>query len=229
VRAAVRTETLRVPMDAILPFLGAHPELRTRLATLESERLIANVAASASQREGDLVSFLIAEGGGEATDILLIDDSLCVRCNNCEKACAGTHGGISRLDREAGPTFAEVHVPTSCRHCENPACMTDCPPDALRRHPNGEVYILDTCIGCGNCERNCPYHVIQMAAVPTETRWPSLLHRLLGRPAETRQMAVKCDLCRALPAGPACEASCPTGAIVRVDLKTYIDDVMPGA
>jgi CRP-like cAMP-binding protein/thioredoxin reductase/Pyruvate/2-oxoacid:ferredoxin oxidoreductase delta subunit len=226
VRATVWTETLRVPMDAILPFLEKHAGLRSRLATLESERLIANVAASASQREGDLVSYLINEGAGEASDILLIDDSLCVRCNNCEQACAGTHGGISRLDREAGPTFAEVHVPTSCRHCENPACMTDCPPDALRRHPNGEVFIMDTCIGCGNCERNCPYHVIQMAEVPAETRWPGWLNRLLGRSVDTRKMAVKCDLCLGLAGGPACEASCPTGAIVRVNPKTYIDAVM---
>ena len=180
-------------------------------------------------------------GAGEATNILLIDESLCVRCNNCETACAETHGGISRLDREAGPTFASVHVPTTCRHCENPKCMTDCPPDALRRHPNGEVFIMDNCIGCGNCERNCPYHVIQMA--PREPRpRPNPLLRLLfgiGRDegaaahhgsGDVKKMAVKCDLCREredlkLP-GAACERSCPTGAIIRVDPSTYINRVM---
>ena len=26
------------------------------------------------------------------------------------------NGGTSRLYREAGPTFASIHVPTSCRH-----------------------------------------------------------------------------------------------------------------
>ena len=62
---------------------------------------------------------------------LLIDESLCIRCNNCEKACADVHEGTSRLDREAGPTFAQIHVPTSCRHCEHPHCMKDCPPDAI--------------------------------------------------------------------------------------------------
>jgi Fe-S-cluster-containing hydrogenase component 2 len=69
--------------------------------------------------------------------------------------------------------------------------------------------------------------VIQMAEVPTATRWPGWLHRLLGRPVDTRKMAVKCDLCLGLAGGPACEASCPTGAIVRVNPKTYIDAVMP--
>jgi Fe-S-cluster-containing hydrogenase component 2 len=42
---------------------------------------------------------------------------------------------------------------------------------------------------------------------------------------EAKKMAVKCDLCRDL-AGAACEASCPTGAIVRVDPSAYIKDVM---
>ena len=64
---------------------------------------------------GNLVSFLLSQGLGEATDVLLIDESLCVRCDNCEKACADSHDGTSRLDRQAGPTFANIHVPTSCR------------------------------------------------------------------------------------------------------------------
>jgi Fe-S-cluster-containing dehydrogenase component len=72
---------------------------------------------------------------GEATDVLLIDEKLCVGCDNCEKACADSHDGLSRLNREAGKTFAHLHVPTSCRHCEHPHCMADCPPNAIHRGP----------------------------------------------------------------------------------------------
>ena len=115
---------------------------------------------------GGIIEFLIGQRVGEATDVLLIDESLCVRCDNCEKACAETHGGTSRLDGEAGPTYASIHVPTSCRHCEHPHCMSDCPADAIHRAPNGEVYIDEKCIGCGNCVRNCPYDVIHMASQP---------------------------------------------------------------
>jgi Fe-S-cluster-containing hydrogenase component 2 len=96
-----------------------------------------------------------------------------VGCDNCEKACADSHDGLSRLDREAGKTFAHLHVPTSCRHCEHPHCMADCPPNAIQRGPDGEVKINDTCIGCGNCQRNCPYGVIRMDKVPPKK--PSLL------------------------------------------------------
>ena len=118
-------------------------------------------------------AFLVAQGLGEATDVLLIDEALCVGCDNCEKACADSHEGLSRLDREAGKTFAHLHVPTSCRHCEHPHCMADCPPNAIHRGPDGEVFINDTCIGCGNCQRNCPYGVIRMDKVPPKK--PSLL------------------------------------------------------
>ena len=45
----------------------------------------------------------------EGTDVLLIDEALCIGCDNCETACAETHEGISRLDREAGPTYQTMH------------------------------------------------------------------------------------------------------------------------
>jgi Fe-S-cluster-containing hydrogenase component 2 len=180
---------------------------------------------------GNIIQFLIQQGVGEATDVLLIDEALCVRCDNCEKACAETHHGISRLNREAGPTFANVHVPTSCRHCEHPHCMTDCPPDAIHRAPNGEVFIKDTCIGCGNCQRNCPYGVIQMAAQPPEK--PGLWNwLLLGRgsgPGQDKHAkghgskhAVKCDMCKDISGGPACVRACPTGAAIRVSPEEFL-------
>ena len=236
VRATVFTETIRVGVDAIRDFIAAHPAVRQRVEGLASERLVQN-AARADPGASRLVSFLMKAGAGEATNILLIDEALCVRCDNCERACADTHGGISRLDREAGPTFATLHIPTSCRHCENPKCMTDCPPDALRRHPNGEVFILDNCIGCGNCERNCPYHVIQMAPrtpAPRRGLWARLLfgwgadprvpHEHHGADGE-KKIAVKCDLCKDL-GGAACEASCPTGAVVRANPEAYVERLL---
>ena len=100
---------------------------------------------------------------------------------------------------------------------------------------------MDNCIGCGNCATNCPYGVIQMAAVESTQR-PNLFLRLLfgwgeagdtKRPSESsdQKVAVKCDLCRELQADgnelhAACVASCPTGAIVRVDPKHYVDTMM---
>ncbi len=232
-RAAIATETVRLDGDAFKKLVNRIPVLKLRLQAEYRQRTAANLAMQSLPSGGDIISFLIAQGAGEATDILLIDESLCVRCDNCEKACAETHGGTSRLNREAGPTFASVHVPTSCRHCEHPHCMKDCPPDAIHRAPNGEVFIADNCIGCGNCERNCPYGVIHMAAKPPKK--PGLIQWLLfGRgpgPGEapydkkmkptSGKKAVKCDMCKDQPGGPACVRSCPTGAAIRISPEEF--------
>jgi Fe-S-cluster-containing hydrogenase component 2/thioredoxin reductase/CRP-like cAMP-binding protein len=202
-----------------------------------SRRVIDNARMQVRPEAGSLMNFLMDEGLGEATNVLIIDESLCVGCDNCEKACAETHGGVSRLDREAGPSYAKVHIPISCRHCEQPHCMKDCPPNAIRRSENGEVYINDSCIGCGNCQANCPYDVIRM--VYDAPKKPSLLSWLLfsagpgpGEPGEYTpsdsakqkgKKAVKCDACVGLQGGPACVRACPTGAALRIGPEKFVD------
>jgi Fe-S-cluster-containing hydrogenase component 2 len=159
--------------------------------------------------------------------VLVINESLCVRCNNCETACAETHNGTGRLRREAGPTYGDLHIPVACRHCEDPACMKECPPDAISRTKEGAVVISDACIGCGNCERNCPFSVIQLAVQKPPKAGGGILWMLFGmgeRPGNRRpdydpdatKKAVKCDLCQDKAGGPACVRACPTGAAVRM-------------
>ncbi|MGH8457509.1 MAG: cyclic nucleotide-binding domain-containing protein, partial [Stenotrophobium sp.] len=235
VKAAVATETLRLDGADFRALMAAQPQLRASVETVYRERAARNVAASADAPQGGIIGFLVAQGLGEATDVLLIDESLCVRCDNCEKACADTHGNLSRLNREAGPTFSDLHVPTSCRHCEHPHCMKDCPTDAIQRAPGGEVYITGACIGCGNCERNCPYGVIQMGVESAQR--PSLWQWMLfgggepGRPAAPHgkkgkakgaKRAAKCDMCRDLSQGPACVRACPTGAALRMSPEQFM-------
>ena len=229
VRAAVATETIRLEGSAFQRLLDAEPQIKQSLQAKYKERMAATAKRSSRSEHNSVLSFLVSQGLGEATDVLLIDESLCIRCDQCEKACADTHGNLSRLDREAGPTIEQLHVPTSCRHCEHPHCMKDCPPDAIHRNPNGEVFISDACIGCGNCERNCPYGVIQMG-VPNEKR-PSLWQWLiLGRGQEPgsglagtgkAKKAVKCDMCKGQAGGPACVRACPTGAAMRMDPEAF--------
>jgi cGMP-dependent protein kinase 2 len=185
-----------------------------------------------------VASFLVENGIGEATDVLLIDENLCVGCDNCEKACADSHDGLSRLNREAGKTFAHLHVPTSCRHCEHPHCMADCPPNAIHRGPDGEVFIDDSCIGCGNCQRNCPYGVIRMDKVPPKK--PGLLTWLLfgwgpgpgeppkkwtekrGSARRRRRRRSSATCAQGIKGGPACVRACPTGAAIRVAPEEFL-------
>ena len=233
VRATVATESVFLSATVFKQMLERNTGLRERVQQTVKERLSENLRMEAAPEAGDLISFLMQQGLGEATDVLLIDESLCVGCDNCEKACAETHGGTSRLDRSAGPSYAQVHIPTSCRHCEDPHCMKDCPPDAIRRAPNGEVYIQDSCIGCGNCERNCPYGVIQMAgkkeSAPGLFSWlltgkgPAPGHRQALDGSSSEKKAVKCDMCKDLSGGPACVRACPTGAALRMSPSEFVN------
>ncbi|MEI9850639.1 MAG: cyclic nucleotide-binding domain-containing protein [Sphingomonas sp.] len=247
VKAAIKSEVIQLKGEAFRKLLAARPRLLEKLRADMADRQ--NINAFIESRKDSFAgvvdmysataAFLVENGIGEATDVLLIDENLCVGCDNCEKACADSHDGLSRLDREAGRTYAHLHVPTSCRHCEHPHCMADCPPNAIHRGPDGEVFIDEKCIGCGNCQRNCPYGVIRMDAVPPKK--PPLLSWLLlglgpgpGEPdkawkykdkkdgVEKPKKAIKCDMCAGIKGGPACVRACPTGAAIRVAPEEFL-------
>ena len=247
VKAAIRSEVIRLRGDAFRRLLDAKPRLleKTRRDMAARQDVNAFVESRKDSFSGvvDMYSqtaaFLVDNGIGEATDVLLIDENLCIGCDNCEKACADSHEGLSRLDRDAGRTYAHLHVPTSCRHCEHPHCMADCPPNAIQRGADGEVVIDDSCIGCGNCQRNCPYGVIRMDSVPPKK--PRLVDWLLfgrgpgpgeapkawrdkhAKPGvEKPKKAIKCDMCSGIDGGPACVRACPTGAAIRVAPEQFL-------
>ncbi len=247
VKAAIKSEVIKLGGAAFKILLERKPQLLARIKSDMASRQDLNSFVEAKKDSfssvvdmySDVANFLVENGIGEATDVLLIDENLCVGCDNCEKACADSHEGLSRLDREAGRTYAHLHVPTSCRHCEHPHCMADCPPNAIHRGPDGEVFIDDTCIGCGNCQRNCPYGVIRMEAEPPKK--PGLLSWMMlglgpgpGEPSkkwsyknadpnvEKPKKAIKCDMCSGIEGGPACVRACPTGAAIRVSPERFL-------
>jgi cGMP-dependent protein kinase 2 len=254
VRAAIKSEVLRIDGEAFAALLDTHPKLLERARMDMAARRQVNSFIEGRKEDfggavdlySSVANFLVENGIGEATDVLLIDEKLCVGCDNCEKACADSHEGLSRLDREAGRTYAHLHVPTSCRHCEHPHCMADCPPNAIHRGPDGEVFVDDSCIGCGNCQRNCPYGVIRLDKVPPKK--PGLLSWLLfgrgpgpGEPShkwvhdnmpagvEKPKKAIKCDMCSGIDGGPACVRACPTGAAIRVAPEEFLTVARLGA
>lgn len=233
ITATKTSEVIRFRRKDFNTILERYPEVEERLSRHIQEMLVRSAEVFTREvGEDHLLNKMVDSGVFEGTDVLFIDEDKCVRCDQCVKACAETHLGQTRLYRTQGNIFGNLLVPSSCRHCENPMCMSDCPPgNAILRDKSGEVYIDSVrCIGCGNCAKNCPYGNIFMVHPPkVETLGP--LDRLLamvgiGSHTEDHEesgekKAIKCDLCKGVGHGPSCVRICPTGAAFRVSPNEY--------
>lgn len=133
------------------------------------------------------------------------DMTSCFGCRTCQVACKDKNdldiGVVFRnvTCREVGsfPTPDAFHFSATCNHCENPACVANCPTGAMYKTPEGPVLHDDEmCIGCGTCVNSCPYQV------------PKLI--------ESKGIAGKCDTCIGLRKNgnnPACVDACIMRAI----------------
>lgn len=143
------------------------------------------------------------------------DSARCTGCKSCEISCKDYNDlGADILfrrvyDMETGtwsqsPTGAWTttslvyHVSNSCNHCDDPACVANCPTGAMQKNPEtGLVYAdPETCIGCGTCVQSCPYDAPRIDAQLNLSR--------------------KCDGCSARVAEgklPICVKGCPNRAL----------------
>jgi molybdopterin-containing oxidoreductase family iron-sulfur binding subunit len=129
-----------------------------------------------------------------------------------------------------------VHEPMLCVHCEKAPCEVVCPTYAtVHDHEglNGMVY--NRCIGTRYCANNCPYKVRRFNFLHYAEFFTAPSLQLLPNPEVTvrsRGVMEKCTYCvQRIQAGriqaalesrsirdgevvTACQAACPTGAIV---------------
>ncbi len=169
-----RTEVLEVPFKKLM----AYPQL---MDALKSELMPFSNLGTPLQPDKN-ISFpkpaktsqdrILDKGLADATNLLVMDMDLCVRCGNCSLACHEIHGqarltrrGI-HVSRPKVPTHKmdqSLLAPSVCLHCKDPECMTGCPTGAIARFQGGQVDINPaTCIGCGDCATQCPYNAISL-------------------------------------------------------------------
>jgi ferredoxin len=144
---------------------------------------------------------------GEAWDFVRLKAKpvLCTGCNLCVIACVashdrgdyGTNQALLRIETGREPGQHRVMFCTLCQKC-----ITACPTDALRWHPeSGAVELLpERCDNCAECVVACPTQVILYSEVGITFKD--------GRSLDWYPLV--CDLCGGTPE---CARICPTGAI----------------
>lgn len=195
--------------------LSVYDELNSKLITAADQRTKATQHMSQHAPSMPLDDF-ISQGLMGAQNLLLLDLEKCTRCDECVRACADSHQGVTRLVRE-GLRFDRFLVPTSCRSCMDPVCMIGCPVGSIRRKDSMEIIIEDWCIGCEVCAKQCPYGNISMHPFAVNTPDPT---NPGAKKAENKDKAVTCDLCTELKE-PSCVYACPHDAAHRVNAREY--------
>ena len=126
--------------------------------------------------------------------LINVDIEKCNGCKLCELACSIKHEGVACLSRsriEVIEIQDTVFVPVFCFQCEDATCMKVCPVNALTRHSDEDLIVMDkeTCINCKACAFACPFGAT-------------------GIDAEGKTF--KCDLCDGTPL---CVEVCPVEAL----------------
>ena len=136
--------------------------------------------------------------------VIAVED-VCIGCRLCEVACIVEHSDtkdiIKAYNQEKRPlprSHVEEEGPISlsvtCRHCDDPHCVSACITGAMRKNPGGRVTVnQDKCVGCWSCVMACPYGAVNMDKITKKS--------------------VKCDLCGDRDV-PACVAACPNRALI---------------
>src|SRR5579863_13964 len=213
-------EVVRVSGEDFQLMLDRFPEIRRKLEQAAAEHMEQNRLRMTQVADVSVDRFL-NQGLMEAQSLLILDLDRCTRCDQCVRACADAHDGVSRLVRD-GLRFDRYLVATSCRQCRDPLCMVGCPVGSIRRRNSLEVIIEDWCIGCGQCANNCPYGNINMHPFPIEVDDLSYPGR---RIASVKVKATSCDLCLD-QAEPSCVYACPHDAAHRVNPLEFFGGVL---
>jgi CRP-like cAMP-binding protein/Fe-S-cluster-containing hydrogenase component 2/ferredoxin len=208
-------DVVRIAAEDFGLMLSRFPSIREGLERVARDRTEMNRRRIAQTEHVPIGEFL-NQGLMEAQSLLLLDLEKCTRCDQCVKACADAHDGVTRLVRE-GLRFDKYLVATSCRSCRDPLCMVGCPVGSIRRRNSMEIIIEDWCVGCGLCVRNCPYGNLNLHPFTTEVADPANPSRMI---AGTKKKATGCDLCME-QAEPSCVYACPHDAAHRVEPLTF--------
>ena len=132
--------------------------------------------------------------------VLKIDYSKCHGCGICETVCKLNNDmKLHRSKAKIKSISIELEgwgLPKVCMQCQDPACMSVCPNNAIYRDDllNRVMVDSDRCIGCRLCVMTCPFGAPQFD--------------------DDSGQIVKCDLCEG---DPLCAKYCMYDALQYVE------------
>ena len=126
----------------------------------------------------------------------------CTGCEACVLGCWMENRAVQTLPWRAvhtsnphrRPDLPVFHLSLACHHCDDPACLENCPADAYGKDPaTGAVTLRqEACMGCRYCTWACPHDAPKFSAATGTVE--------------------KCTFCPDREE-PACVARCPVGAL----------------
>ena len=158
-----------------------------------------------------------------AQSLLVLDLEKCTRCDECTKACADTHDGVTRLIRE-GLRFDKFLVASSCRSCLDPYCMVGCPVNSIRRlelardHHRGLVHRLR------QVRRELPLRQHQHALRCPRSWWPTPPTPARRSPSSSRRRRPATSAA-SVDGQPSCVYACPHDAAHRMSGTELLEEV----
>ena len=223
-------EVVRILAPDFHEMLDRFPEVRAHIIHTAEQRERENQLHHRRrnvQTDNTPLHQFLEQGLMDAQSLLVLDLEKCTRCDQCVKACADAHDGVTRLLRD-GVRFENYLVATSCRQCRDPRCMIGCPVGSIRRRNSLEVIIEDWCVGCGLCASNCPYGNITVHEFDHDGNASALQSVQLDKDSSNSgkvRKATSCDLCHDL-AEPSCVYACPHDAAHRVKPNEFFAQVL---
>lgn len=110
------------------------------------------------------IEYNVREGMPNRKFVMVIDLAKCKNALKCQSSCnkhhyiTGEHAWLKVYKMQEDSDTAPYWMPTTCMHCDHPACVTVCPVDATFKRRDGLVLIdNERCIGCRFCMAACPY------------------------------------------------------------------------
>ncbi|MBT8284199.1 MAG: 4Fe-4S dicluster domain-containing protein [Flavobacteriaceae bacterium] len=189
------------------------------------------------------MDYNVREGIPNRKFVMVVDLAKCKNALKCQTSCnknhyiTGDNAWIKVYKMQESPDTAPYWMPTTCQHCDKPACVTVCPVDATFKREDGLVLIdNERCIGCRFCMAACPYSTRvfnwgdpgQEVTLNLDLTDYEPTPEYAGKPSKIGTVD-KCDFCPHMVKQeelPHCVTACPNGVFYFGD--KYEDTVTNG-